>query len=144
MRSFLSRLKSESSRRKGELLSIAAHLCLLFFVFGGLLDGASRSAKVMPYRLPGTDKGVSLLTYYSPGSLKRVESKILTRNPDKKRPAPSRVKNSSPTRAFKMAEMPRSEAPVAPLVSAIVFGPSFKTSKTRMRTAASRIRACSS
>ncbi len=71
MHTFLSRLKAELLRRKGELLSIAVHLCLLLTLFGGL----SRSAKVMaPYRLPGTAQGVSVLTYFSPGSLQVVKS----------------------------------------------------------------------
>jgi protein TonB len=85
MRSFLSRLWAGSSRHKGELLSIAVHLCLLLFLVGGL----ARSAKVMPYRLPGTAKGISLLPYYSPGSLQVVTSKAATKSPEKARPAPA-------------------------------------------------------
>jgi protein TonB len=85
MRSFLSRVKAGSFRHKGELLSIAAHLSLLLLMVGGL----PRSAKVMPYRLPGTAKGVSLLTYYSPGSLQLTESKAPAKSPQKARPAPA-------------------------------------------------------
>jgi periplasmic protein TonB len=84
MRSFLSRLKAGTLRHRSELLSIAAHLCLLLLLAGGI----GRSAKVMPYRLPGTDKGVSLLTYYSPGSLQSVTSKAPAKSPEKARPAP--------------------------------------------------------
>jgi periplasmic protein TonB len=86
MRSFLSSMRAGFSRHRSELLSIAAHLCLLFLLFGGF----ARSAKVMPYRLPGTAKGVSLLTYYSPGSLQVTESKAPARSPEKARPAPTR------------------------------------------------------
>jgi protein TonB len=86
MGSFLSGLKAESSRHKGELLSIAAHLCLLFLLFGG---GFGRSAQVMPYRLPGTANGISVLTYYSPGSLHRATSVAKAKTPDKPKPAPA-------------------------------------------------------
>lgn len=85
MRSFFSRLKHWSSRSRSELLSIAAHACLLFLLVGGI----GRSAKVMPYRLPGTANGVSLLTYYSPGSRQVIESKAAAKRPDKAKPASS-------------------------------------------------------
>jgi len=85
MRSFLFSMRAGFSRHRSELLSIAAHLCLLFVLVGGI----HRSAKVMPYRLPGTAKGVSLLTYYSPGSLQVTESKAPARTPEKARPAPT-------------------------------------------------------
>jgi protein TonB len=85
MRSFLFLTKAQILRHKGELLSIAAHLCLLLFLIGGF----HRSPKVMPYRLPGTAKGINLLTYYSPGSLHVIESKAATKNPEKARPAPA-------------------------------------------------------
>jgi protein TonB len=78
-------MKAQCSRHRSELLSIAAHLCLLLFLVGGFV----RSAKVMPYRLPGTDKGVSLLTYYSPGSLQVTESRAPAKSPEKAKPAPT-------------------------------------------------------
>jgi periplasmic protein TonB len=86
MHSFLSRLKARCSRHKGELLSIAVHLCLLLSLVGGV----PRSSKVLtPYRLPGTARGVSMLTYYSPGSLHVVTSKEPIKSPEKTRPAPA-------------------------------------------------------
>ena len=85
MRSFFSRLRIWSSRSRSELLSIAIHASLLFLLVGGV----GRSAKVMPYRLPGTAKGVSLLTYYSPGSLQVTESKAPAKTPEKAKPAPA-------------------------------------------------------
>lgn len=85
MRSFLSRVKAESLLHRSELLSITAHLCLLLFLVGGI----GRAAKIMPYRLPGTAKGATLLTYYSPGSLQVIESKAPARSPEKSRPAPT-------------------------------------------------------
>jgi protein TonB len=86
MRSFLSRLRVECSRHKGELLSFATHICLLLSLFGGL----RRPSKVMmPYRLPGTAQGVSLLTYFSPGSLQVVKSKAPVKSPEKTKPAPA-------------------------------------------------------
>jgi periplasmic protein TonB len=84
MRSFVSRVKAGSLRHRGELLSIAAHLSLLLLLVGGI----HRSAKMMPYRLPGTAKGVSLLTYYSPGSLQVAESKAPAKSPEKAKPVP--------------------------------------------------------
>jgi protein TonB len=85
MRSFLSRVKAGSVRHRGELLSIAAHISLLLLLVGGI----HRSAKMMPYRLPGTAKGVDLLTYYSPGSRQVIESKAPAKRPDKAKPASS-------------------------------------------------------
>jgi hypothetical protein len=84
MRLIPSWLKAAISRQKGPLGSIAAHLCLLFL----LVCGMGRSAKVVPYRLPGTAQGVSLLTYYSPGSIKPAVSRAPKRTPEQTRPAP--------------------------------------------------------
>jgi protein TonB len=89
------------------LLSIAAHLALLFFLFSGV----DRSAKIVPYRLPGTDKGISLLTYYSPGSRQRVESKAPSKNPEKPRPAPA-LKPAPAAAQPELAKAAQSEAGV--------------------------------
>jgi len=42
-----------------------------------------------PYRLPGTAQGVSILTYFSPGSLQVVTSKAPIKSPEKTKPAPA-------------------------------------------------------
>lgn len=55
---------------RAQFLSVAAHLALLVVVVGGV----GHSAKIVPYRLPGTAMGVSTLTYYSPGSPQLVAS----------------------------------------------------------------------
>jgi protein TonB len=86
MRIFLSRLKVECSRYKSELLSIATHLCLILLLVGGV----HRSSRVLaPYRLPGTAHGVSILTYYSPGSFQSHSSNEPIKSPEKTKSAPA-------------------------------------------------------
>jgi protein TonB len=51
--------------RPGVFVSACAHIVFLAGVFG-LLHGR---AKLVPQRLPGTNQGTHLLTYYSPGSV---------------------------------------------------------------------------
>lgn len=55
---------------QGPMLSIAVHaaIILAFTVW------IHRAPRIAPFRLPGTAKGLTLLTYYSPGSLKPVAS----------------------------------------------------------------------
>jgi protein TonB len=55
---------------RGPVLSIAVHaaIILAFTVW------IHRTPRIAPFRLPGTAKGLTLLTYYSPGSLKPVAS----------------------------------------------------------------------
>src|SRR5271168_4844573 len=83
MRSFFLSIRTRSSQHKGELLSIAAHLCLLLFLFGGI----GRYAKVMPYRLPGTAKGDTLSLTYLPGSVHPLNSPTPARSLEKPKPA---------------------------------------------------------
>lgn len=71
-------------RRRGELLSVAAHGCLAFLIFGGLVRGP----KIVPYRLPGTALGVTALTYYSPGSFHPVTADAPLKSVEKPKPAP--------------------------------------------------------
>jgi protein TonB len=71
---------------KSELLSIAVHLCVVLCFVGSF--GRS-SAVLTPYRLPGTEKGISLLTYYSPGSLQQVSTKEPIKSPEKTKSAPA-------------------------------------------------------
>jgi protein TonB len=70
MVSLFSMPQTKTSPFRGQLLSVAAHLALLLAVAGGI----GRSARIVPYRLPGTAMGVSTLTYYSPGSPQLVAS----------------------------------------------------------------------
>jgi periplasmic protein TonB len=79
MRAFLLRMKAECLRHRSELLSIAAHSALLFCLFGGI----GRSAQVVPYKLPGTATGITLLTYYAPGSKQPMTSKSPFKSPEK-------------------------------------------------------------
>ena len=51
---------------RGPLLSVAIH-ALLFFAIAGWIH---RTARIAPFKLPGTAHGLTLLTYYSPGSRK--------------------------------------------------------------------------
>jgi protein TonB len=70
MDSLFSSPQTKATQYRGQLLSVAAHAALLLIVVGGV----ARSAKLVPYRLPGTKLGVSTLTYYSPGSPQLVAS----------------------------------------------------------------------
>lgn len=49
---------------RGTLISTAAHAAIL----SALLVSFHHAARIIPYRLPGTAKGVSYLTFYSAGS----------------------------------------------------------------------------
>src|ERR1700722_6169466 len=55
---------------QGPILSLAVHAAV-FLVFALL---AYRTPRIAPFRLPGTAKGLTLLTYYSPGSRKPAAS----------------------------------------------------------------------
>jgi len=85
MHSFFSRMWARCLGHRGELLSVAAHLALLLCFVGG----TGRFASVTPYRLPGTAKGVTLLTYYAPGSARPVASDTPLKSPDKSKSAPA-------------------------------------------------------
>jgi len=85
MRSFFSLLKVKCSRHRGELLSVAAHLSLIFCLFGGI----RLSPKVAPFRLPGTPQGVTVLTYYSPGSPRPLQSATPMKNREKTKAVPT-------------------------------------------------------
>lgn len=50
-------------RRSSVLYSSAAHVLLLV----ALLAGSARSPRLAPNRMPGTEHGLQLLTFYSPG-----------------------------------------------------------------------------
>jgi periplasmic protein TonB len=79
MRTFFLWLRTGFLQHRGALLSAAVHLALLLC----LVSGAGHYATVAPYRLPGTDKGNVLLTYYSPGSLRPSKSKTPFVKPEK-------------------------------------------------------------
>jgi protein TonB len=57
-------------KSRGPVLSIAVHaaIILLFTIW------IHRTPRIAPFRLPGTAHGLTLLTYYSPGSRKPVAS----------------------------------------------------------------------
>lgn len=78
------RMKAMCSRYKGQLLSVAAHCSLLLLLTGGV----AWSPRVMPYRLPGTAKGVTLLTYYRPGSVHPVASDTPLKTREKTKASP--------------------------------------------------------
>jgi protein TonB len=85
MRSFFSSLKVKSSRHKGELLSLSAHVALLLCIVGGV----RWAPKIAPFRLPGTAQGVTTLTYYSPGSYKPVTSEAALHSPEHAKSTPA-------------------------------------------------------
>jgi protein TonB len=55
---------------RGHALSIAAHVIIILAV----IIEIHHAPRIAPFRLPGTAKGLTLLTYYSPGSRKPVAS----------------------------------------------------------------------
>ena len=59
-----SRLRRLTSQ--GPLFSIAVHAALLLAIAVWI----HRMPRIAPFKLPGTARGLTLLTYYSPGSLK--------------------------------------------------------------------------
>jgi protein TonB len=83
MLSLFSLPQAKLSESRGQLLSVAAHAVLLLVVVGGI----GRSAKIVPYRLPGTSMGVSTLTYFSPGSPQLVASESAAQTQAKARAA---------------------------------------------------------
>jgi periplasmic protein TonB len=64
MRAFFLEMRAKVYRHRGALLSAATHMGLVLCLFSGW----KLSPRVMPYRLPGTALGNTVLTYYSPGS----------------------------------------------------------------------------
>jgi len=64
--------KAAFARTRSSVLSIALHAAVLL-TFAGVL---AKAPQVAPYKLPGTAKGVSFLTYYSPGSPTRSVSNL--------------------------------------------------------------------
>jgi protein TonB len=83
MRTFYLRIRDEGLRHRGALTSAAAHLVVLLCLAGGL----GRGPQVVPYRLPGTAQGVTLLTYYSPGSARPVAAETTHKVREKTKPA---------------------------------------------------------
>lgn len=70
MRDLFLRVKTRFSRYQGELLSVAAHSVVLACLFSGV----HLSPRVVPYKLPGTSLGTTMLTFYAPGSAHPVTS----------------------------------------------------------------------
>ncbi len=68
---------SPINQPRSGILSVALHLLLLLGLFGVL----KKTPQIAPYKLPGTAKGVSLLTYYSPGSPAHTVSDVPTKQP---------------------------------------------------------------
>lgn len=82
MRPFLSRITAHVAERRSQLVSIGLHAAALVCI----LDGVHHSAQLKPYRLPGTDKGDTLLTYYAPGSFHPEEAKAALKSKAKAKP----------------------------------------------------------
>jgi protein TonB len=85
MLSLFSPQQAKSPQYMGQLLSVAAHLGLFVVIVGGI----GHSARIVPYRLPGTALGVSTLTYYSPGSPQVVASESAAQKQAKTKAAPT-------------------------------------------------------
>jgi protein TonB len=61
-----------SSNRNGIAWSVVIHVVVIVAVVGVL----HRAMKIAPYRFPGTNAGVRLLTYYAPGSTRLAQSDV--------------------------------------------------------------------
>ncbi len=57
-------------RAQGPMLSVATHAAILL----AIVIWMHRTPRIATFRLPGTTKGLTLLTYYSPGSRKPAAS----------------------------------------------------------------------
>jgi periplasmic protein TonB len=83
-RSITATARMAVARFRGQLLSVVVHVVLLLAVLGVLHS----SYRVAPYRLPGTNQGVRMLTYYSPGSPAHAVSDIPLKDDVKRITAP--------------------------------------------------------
>jgi protein TonB len=68
-------VREERAPWRGPAISVGVHAAVLVCVLGLW----QRSPRIVPYKLPGTENGVRLLTYYSPGSPKHAESEIASK-----------------------------------------------------------------
>ncbi|MFC5860865.1 energy transducer TonB [Acidicapsa dinghuensis] len=82
MQGFIFRAWKFVAQNRGTVLSAVLHLSVLLFLGTGVI----RTAQIAPYRLPGTDKGNTVLVYFSPGSLQAVASENKSKSPDKAKP----------------------------------------------------------
>src|ERR1700749_1328148 len=86
---------------RGPVLSVALHAVILLV----LAIEIYRAPRIAPFRLPGTAHGITLLTYYSPGSTRPsatdspVHEKQTKAAPVHKRPAPETPTPPAPPRA---------------------------------------------
>src|ERR1700712_2645994 len=71
------------SQSRGGLISAGVHLVVLL----GLLGVFGRGSRIAPSKLPGTEQGVRLLTFYSPGSPEHPVSEIPRKTPVEPVPA---------------------------------------------------------
>jgi protein TonB len=63
-------------RAQGPMLSVAAHVAILL----AIAIWMHRTPRIATFRLPGTTRGLTLLTYYSPGSRKPAASDSVVHN----------------------------------------------------------------
>jgi periplasmic protein TonB len=83
---------------QGPILSVAIHAVIFLF----LAVWAHHTLRVAPFRLPGTAKGLTLLTYYSPGSSKPSATDS---------PVRSKRTKTATTETRKIADTPTPPAP---------------------------------
>ena len=84
MSDFYSRMKRVGLEHKSELVSVAVHLALAACLVGGI----GLTPRLAPLRLPGTTRGVTVLTYYAPGSARAVVSKAPAKKVEKAKVVP--------------------------------------------------------
>lgn len=78
---------------RGPAISVGVHALVIVCVLATL----HRAPRIAPYKLPGTENGVRLLTYYSPGSPKHAESEIASKKSTaEKAPSVARLAVTAP------------------------------------------------
>ncbi len=100
----LTALRTRFLNHRGHLLSILAHVTLLVF----FATAVHHAPRVAPFRIPGTRAGATILTWYSPGSLRSSTSTVHTpqvRNV----PAPSTAKPRPSASDIQKAPAPQSQ-----------------------------------
>jgi protein TonB len=100
------RLKSTLARAetRSTLLSTIIHAAVFFAIFG-----VARTAHIAPFKLPGTAKGTTMLTYYAAGSPPHAVSDIPVKDPIKQKADVSHTALTPPVEKPKPAAAPATQ-----------------------------------
>lgn len=81
------------AQHRSQFFSLAVHALLLFVLFAGKMP---QSAQIKPYRLPGTDKGDTPLTFYAPGSFHPQQEQAQLKSKAKVKPVVAKKETLEP------------------------------------------------